>query len=220
MPGYRIPLYYRPGSSDADVIRQVFVQREYECIGQLRGVRTIIDCGANIGCTAFYLLHRYPNARLIAIEPDSANMEVCRKNLAPFKDKVTFLQAGIWSRSAPLKVLRGDYRDGREWSFQVTACAPNESPDVSGITIEKAIAALGGDWVDILKIDIEAAEGEVFSGSVNWLARVGAVAIEIHGNDCANVVHKAFDATGQWQISRRGELTRFLNMATRTLCAE
>jgi hypothetical protein len=94
----------------------------------------------------------------------------------------------------------------------VTECAPDEPPGLPGITIDEAMAALRSDWVDILKIDIEGAEAEVFSGAVGWLARVGTVAVEIHGRDCKDIVYDAFRSTGQWQISHWRELTRFLNM--------
>src|SRR5262245_5346463 len=49
--GFHYPLYYRPGTSDPDVILQVFARREYEACASERDVRLIIDCGANIGCT-------------------------------------------------------------------------------------------------------------------------------------------------------------------------
>lgn len=35
--------------------------------------------------------------------------------------------------------------------------------------------------IDLLKIDIEGAEMEVFSGRIDWLKSIGAIAIEFHG---------------------------------------
>ena len=100
--GYRFPLFFRPGGSDPWVIDQVFVRREYEAVGGLSGIEFLIDCGANIGCTTFYLLHRYPAARAVVVEPDPGNMAMCRRNLAPFADRVTFVEAGVWSSAGPL----------------------------------------------------------------------------------------------------------------------
>jgi hypothetical protein len=83
----------------------------------------IIDCGANIGCSAFYFLSKYPDAELIAIEPDEGNFP------AP-----TEKPGGIWKASSGpssrrlvnnqrLRVDRGHFGDGMEWSLQV-ACVP------------------------------------------------------------------------------------------------
>src|SRR5579885_2419490 len=41
--GYRRPFYYRVGTSDLWVIRQVFALGEYECVGSEPDVRYIID---------------------------------------------------------------------------------------------------------------------------------------------------------------------------------
>ncbi len=93
LPGFQFPLYYRTGTSDPDVIHQVFVRREYECASALPGIEFAIDCGANIGTSAFYFLHRYPKLRVVVAEPDPGNMAICHRNLAPFGSRVTFVQA-------------------------------------------------------------------------------------------------------------------------------
>jgi hypothetical protein len=107
--GYRYPFFYRENTSDAAVIRQVLGTQEYECVGHASDVSFILDCGANIGCTSFYFLNRYPNARLIAVEPDSENAQLCRRNLRPFGGRALVIQAGLWSEVVPLRVERGGY---------------------------------------------------------------------------------------------------------------
>src|ERR1700684_4468129 len=60
------PLYARPGSTDAFVFRNVFVEREYGCVDDLPDVRLIVDCGANVGYASAYFLARHPRARVVA----------------------------------------------------------------------------------------------------------------------------------------------------------
>lgn len=207
LQGYRSPLYYRENTSDADVINQVFVRREYECIAHEPNVSMIIDCGANIGCTSYFLLHHYPDARLIAVEPDAGNMAVCRRNLRPFAGRVTFVQAGVWSTPDPLRVVQGAFRDGREWSFQVRPVVAGEKPDFVGTSIESLLAADGASKVDILKIDIEGAETEIFrEGHDGWLENARLLAIELHGPECERAFASALSQY-QWEIRRSGELT-------------
>lgn len=189
--GYRHPLAVRRGGSDPLVVRQVFVHREYAPLLDLSGVEFIVDCGANVGCTTFFLLSHYPTARAVVVEPDPANMAVCRANLAPFAGRVTFLQAGVWSAAGPLVVERGTYRDGEAWSVQVRPARPNEPPDVTALTIPDVFAAAGFPRADILKIDIEGAETEVFAAARSWLPMVRHLAVETHGPECERAVAAA-----------------------------
>jgi FkbM family methyltransferase len=215
LPGYRFPLFYRAGTSDADVIHQVFVRQEYACAAGLPNIEFIVDCGANIGTSAFVLLHRYPNARATVVEPDPGNMAVCRRNLAPFGKRVTFVQAGIWSSTGPLVVERGKYRDGAEWSIQVRPAQAGEPFDVPAITIADLMSSVGFPRIDLLKVDIEAAEAEVFGpGSQAWLGRTRNLVIELHGPACERAVAAAL-AGSESRVSRHGELTLYQNIIPR-----
>jgi FkbM family methyltransferase len=183
--GFPSPVFFRDQSSDPLAIHQVFALREYEVLTGERDVRFILDLGANIGCATLFLLRHHPEASVVVVEPDPANMAVCRRNLAAFGDRVRFVQAGVWSQSVPMVVSRGEYRDGAEWSFQVRPARPGESPEFQAKTVAELIADAGFPRVDILKMDIEAAEAEVFrTGSDEWLPRVRTLIVEFHGTEC------------------------------------
>jgi len=195
--GVKAPVYVRPGTSDIDVARQVFGRGEYECVARMRDVRFIIDCGANVGLTSVLLLSRYPNARLVAIEPDSGNLAACRRNLAPFADRAVCIEAGVWSVSAPMVVVRGAYGDGRDWAHIVRPCAEGEAPDFRAVTVPQVMAEHGFSRVDLLKVDIEGAEAEVFNAAApEWLSGVRAIAIELHGAACERAFFGATAASG------------------------
>lgn len=204
--GYRHPLYYREGSSDPDVIRQVFGKLEYAAVADA-DLRTVLDLGANIGCAASFMLHRCPAARVVVVEPDADNLRVCRRTLAPFADRVTFVHAGVWPTRADLVVDRGRFGDGREWSFQVRPARPGERAGVRGLTVPDLLEIGGFDTVDLLKIDIEGTEQILFGpGSDGWLARTRTLAVELHGPGCERA---AAAAVGRFPhaVGRSGELT-------------
>jgi FkbM family methyltransferase len=194
----------------------MFVRREYQFVAGLPGIEFIIDCGANIGASAFYFLHRYPHARIVVVEPDPGNMEICRRNLAPFGDKITYVQGGVWSSTGPLVVERGQFRDGAEWSFQVRSAKQGESFDAHAFTISDLMAAGRFPRIDLLKVDIEAAEAEVFGQStLPWLVQIRNLVIELHGPECEEVVAAAMAAV-ESQTTRAGELTLFANISPRS----
>jgi FkbM family methyltransferase len=218
--GYDYPIFYRTQTSDLDVILQVFVDEQYDCVGEENSVKLIIDCGANIGCTSFYLLHRYPNAHVVAVEPDPQNFALCQRNLAPFAERVTLVNSGVWPEPVPLQIERGTYADGREWgewAIQVRPAQIGERPDMIAVTIDGLINQSGLDGVDILKIDIEGAEAALFSEGVEkWLSRTRHLAIEIHGTKCEQIFDKIMSQYS-WIGAQHGELRLCKNITTRPL---
>jgi hypothetical protein len=58
------------------------------------GIRTIVDCGANIGMTSLYFSQRYPNSRIFAIEPEPTNFKLLKQNTAAV-DRIVPLEAAI-----------------------------------------------------------------------------------------------------------------------------
>lgn len=176
--GYRHPVQVRLTGSDVAVLRQMLVTEEYRPVASLRDVRLVVDCGANIGIAAYYLLHRYPEARLIAVEPDPENCALCRQNLAPFSDRVTVLQAAIWSENRTLRIRPSSLRHGG-WARSVESW---DAGDVEGLTVAEVLRRAGEQGpIDLLKMDIEGAEDVVFRGNPPWLAMTRNIAIELHG---------------------------------------
>ncbi len=210
MRGFRHPLYVRHGTTDLSVVRQVFCHEEYSCVLGIQSPRLIVDCGANIGCTSFYLLHHFPDAKVVAVEPDGGNYEVCKRNLAPFGDQVTLLRKGVWPQAAALRVVEGtggkvEWAKG-EWAMEVRPCLSGEQPDVEGVTIPDILEQTQQDQIDLLKVDIEGAERYLFAeGTDAWLGLTRNIVIELHGEECTRVF---FDALRGYRYSQqhRGEL--------------
>src|SRR5712691_2113538 len=57
------PFYLRGQSSDLSTFDEVFFKKNY-FHKRLREIRTIIDCGANIGCTSVFMARQFPCARI------------------------------------------------------------------------------------------------------------------------------------------------------------
>ncbi len=198
------PVELRLASTDAEVYGQVITDQEYAAIID-EGARTIVDCGANIGLTSAYFLSRLPEARVIAIEPFAANAELCRRNLARYGKRATVIEAAVWNQAARLVL---DTADGSEWGVRVRPAGPQEAGDIQAIDIP----SLGAGHIDILKIDIEGSEENLFSETEqDWLPRVANIAIELHGPAREK---RFFDSLKnyRYELSHSGELTLCRNI--------
>jgi FkbM family methyltransferase len=179
-------IHYRINTTDINVLQQVFLSGEYDCAGSEPDPEFVVDCGANIGCASVYFLNRYPKARVVAVEADAGNSEVCRKNLEPYGERAKVIHGAIWPRSEPLTVERGE---GEEWSFSVRPCREGEPGEIEGVSLADLAREAPDGRIDLLKIDIEGAELELFSADVEpWLSRTKALVIELHGADCHDTV--------------------------------
>ena len=190
------PVSLRLATSDKDVFRRVFIYEEYAPLRGIENVRTIVDCGANIGLASLYLLDSYPSAQLMAIEPDPGNAAICRLNLSSFGKQAAVETTGVWSHGnwecpARLK-LEQNAGDNREWSITVRAARREEDADATGVSMAAICERTGG--IDLLKVDIEGAEQFIFSGnSASWLSQVRNIAIELHNEVCRQAFWKALD---------------------------
>ncbi len=208
------PLWARFATSDVAVFNQIFTEQEYSCLKDVETPKLILDCGANVGYSTVWFLNQYPDAKIIAIEPNRANFKLCQKNTEPYQDRVSLVRAAIWPNQSGLTIIKGS--DGRDWSWEVRECQNSEQPDFYGISINDLLEKSGFEKIDILKIDIEKSEKVVFSKNLEWLENVKNIVIELHDEECKEIFFKALSAFS-YELSRSGELTVCKNLTAKPL---
>lgn len=202
--GYRHPLFYRYNTSDQGIFYQIFLLEEYSCLNDLPEPKLIIDAGANVGFSSIYFLNKYPNAHIIAVEPDDENFKLCEKNLSFYSDRVSLIKSGIWSHQTGLTVC-GDKNN--ESAIQVKECQLGEKADIDAIDIDNLLNNSGFTSIDLLKMDIEGSESVVFfNKDAKWLTKVTNIVIELHGKECEQQFFNAL-STYNYDLSQYGELT-------------
>jgi FkbM family methyltransferase len=145
-------LLCRPDSSDFAVFWQIFVKREYRCLDNIKRARFIVDCGANVGYSAAYFLTRFPDTKLIAVEPDPANCAMLEANLAGFAGRYRVIPSAIWSRETGLIWDETERSDGQEWARVVRPIKAGETPFVIATTIGSLLSQVDAERISILKI--------------------------------------------------------------------
>src|SRR5215831_9653168 len=176
--GIAHPLWLREGTSDEDVVLEVFVRNEYRL--QLpRSPCTIVDAGANIGCSAVFFAHKYPRARILAVEPEASNYSILRKNIRPYPN-IRGVQAALWTADEVLEVV--DPGLGH-WGIQVqlpNAATQRVIGTVQGLSLPRLMSRHKIRFIDLLKMDIEGSEHLLFASRLPWLSLVGSLVMEIH----------------------------------------
>jgi FkbM family methyltransferase len=209
--GYRHPLAFRRNTSDRFIVRQVFREAEYGCIAADESLRVFVDGGANIGCTSFFLLQRFPQSQAIVIEPDDENMALCRRNLAPFGERVRYLSSALWSKSTPLKIVQPARGQAQESMISVVECPEGDVPDLDSVSLADVMPSP----VDLVKLDIEGAEREIFDhGSSEWIDRTRNLIIELHGPEARKSFQRVLSHF-DFESSESGELTYCRNLRRR-----
>jgi FkbM family methyltransferase len=153
----------------------VFVGGEYGDYLPDQPPRLIVDAGANVGSATLWFRERFPEARVIAIEPnpeaferlqrnvgDDPNVDVVNAALADSDGKASFALA---SRTS----LQGRLGGGTNGAGVLEVDALTLG------TVSERFAA--GARIDLLKLNIEGAEWPVLARP---LANVGTIAMEVH----------------------------------------
>lgn len=199
----------RENTSDPIVFREVILKEQYKPIC-IDNVKNIIDAGGNVGYTAVYFAWKYPNAKIVTIEPDKDNYEVLVENIKNYPNIIP-LRAALWGSSKNMVV----YKDNGlgAWGRQTFEAnnVENYTPEdtVKGITIGQIMNAFDMETIDILKIDIEGAEKDIFlNGADFWLPKVRIMAIELHDrmvNGCSEALVAAINRNPYFSVSQHSE---------------
>lgn len=137
----------------------------------LRPGDVVVDVGASMGVVA--LLAGKIGCRVLAIEPEQRNFEKLRRNIALNDLSCEPLRLAITDHSgtATLHVFpRG--RSGHHTLAPRDAAIATQVVECT--TIDELLERRAIERVDLLKVDVEGAEPEVFAGAASSLAR-GAI---------------------------------------------
>jgi FkbM family methyltransferase len=209
------PIFVRmKGSSDIDLFQDIFVDGglDFWRSNIDDPPRLILDLGANVGYASAVFLSLFPRAFVLAVEPDPANLEICKRSLAAYGERVKVVEGAVWHTCGQLVLSRGTFGDGREWATQVRPAGLGEAASATAWDMPTLLAMCPRNEIDILKIDIEGSEKALFSQNVDqWLPRVHNICIETHGAECAQAVAAAL-APFRYRTGQTGEYTLYLDI--------
>lgn len=191
--GIKEPFFLRMNTADIGTYILIFINEEYN-FQTYYDPKVIIDAGANIGLASIYFANKFPNAKIISIEPEKNNFEMLKRNVKSYNNIIP-LYSALWHKNENIELIdAGLGTDGfmtmnkngindvyRELPRHVpNKFFVNKSYQVPGKTVDKIIEDFGLESVDILKVDIEGSEKEVFENSSLWIEKINSIVIELH----------------------------------------
>ena len=164
----------------AGALKGIFLDDEYalEHVLQLPP-RRILDLGANIGMAASVLAAQFPGATLLLVEPDPRNLERLERAVRWNGLNASIVRSAVASAPGRLRLRVGDNPTCSALETSAMHALP-DTVEVDVMTVEDLLRHAGWDAVDLVKIDIEGTEEELLTESNAWLARTGALILEIH----------------------------------------
>lgn len=191
-PGLPHGVYLRAGTSDELVLEDVIFRQAYHADLPF-APRVILDAGANIGLSSIDFANRYPSARILALEPEPDNYALLVRNTRHYPS-ITAVHAALWNHDGEISVSSPDLKNetSGNWAF-VTHEHHQKGVRVRAVSMASLLEEFGVRTVDLVKMDIEGAEIEVFQAA-NWVHRIRALAIELHDRyrtGCAAAVDAA-----------------------------
>ncbi|MCK6617534.1 MAG: FkbM family methyltransferase [Cyclobacteriaceae bacterium] len=209
LPRYPQPIHYRPGTADLTTFREIFLREEYNLdLPTSIKPKTIIDAGANIGFTSLYFSRLYPDAIIYSLEPEQGNFELLKKNVEGYSN-IMAVQAALWNQNGTIEIA--DRGHGLRGFMVEEASGKNQT--MQAITLPSLILQHHITSIDILKIDIEGSEKEVFSGDTSWLRITKCLVIELHDRMKPGCSEAVFAALSPYHFSKtvKGENLVFIN---------
>jgi FkbM family methyltransferase len=178
-------VYLRRKSTDAVIFRQIFrngdwdftrfpqarrVMGAYDTIVRSGERPIIIDAGANVGAASLWFARQFPQASILAVEPDPGNAQMCRLNTENVGN-ITVVEAAIGSSPGVVSLSN---TVGTSVAVQTTR---SKAGVVALCTVSELVQR---GRLFIVKIDIEGFEADLFSANTDWLDHVSMVMVETH----------------------------------------
>jgi FkbM family methyltransferase len=175
-----------PLDSDLFVAAQIFGHKEYALddrstaqlnqraaeLRKIGQVPVIIDGGANVGYSALFFAANFPEALVVALEPDQNSFEALKRNTAK-QTRVLAIHGALWSHNGGVHLQ--STANGSWGRFVGDQGELTPSMTLHGLFADNP------DWRPlIVKLDIEGGEKTVVAASPDVFSSAECIMIEPH----------------------------------------
>lgn len=157
---------------------EIFVFKEYSFVSN-KEVPLILDCGAHIGIAVLFFKQKYPNAIIIAFEPQQTNVSLLKQNITENKLKdVTIISSAVSNHVGNVPLYTSGANKS-SWGNSLQASSNSAKVLTETVSVIKLSSYLE-QKIDFLKMDIEWVEEDVLREIEPKIGNVQELVIEIH----------------------------------------
>lgn len=189
--GFRATVSLRRNTSDLATFEHVFANNAFNLrrlarwreISELyarlarQGIPLILDLGANIGLASLYFAKNWPQAQIIAVEPEVQNYHMMCRNLAGIANALP-RHAAVASEDGAVRILDPN---AEAYAMRTEIVAGETPESIPALSVQSLLEkASPGATPFIAKIDIEGFEHDLFSKNTGWVEAFPIIIIEPH----------------------------------------
>jgi len=181
--GVRIAI--RHNTWDIVIVREQFIDRSYLRYFRPRAARApvVVDVGSYIGDFALYCASEL-GSRVLAYEPTAENYSVLQRNLElnpGIASRITAVHKGIAHTAQAVATVQIDGSEVHVSSYLYGDDLQSERRLFPCDTLAEALDRDGFQTVDLLKVDCEGAEYDIFTSTPRAVYdRIGGLVFEYH----------------------------------------
>lgn len=173
-------VWYENAEEFNELKREVWSHHAYY-LEDLEAPKRVLDLGAHIGLASLYFAQIYPEAQIVAYEPDLSNYALLVKNITEngLSARVECVNEAVAPKTGQLKLQAPTYPD--EWRSGVGVIPRGWRGVLQTKEIEVAargISEVLAQGAEFVKMDIEGMEYEVITHA-QW-SKVQALVVEVH----------------------------------------
>jgi FkbM family methyltransferase len=156
---------------------EIFMRQEYAFVARTESP-LIVDAGANIGLATLFFKHRYPDARILAFEPEPETFAMLQRNVSGnHLSDVSLFQLALGRDNGSVRL------QGSPGNLATTTLEGVWDDPLTDSLVEAArLSSFIDEPVDMLKLDIEGAEQAVLEDLVaaSKLHLIREMVVEYH----------------------------------------
>ena len=170
-------------------LRRVLHGREYPALHpEVYSPAVILDIGAHVGSAARYFAQRFPDARIVCIEPTPESFALLERNTRHLPNVERFNLA-FASKPGVLRIWRGKTSSGQN------SALPNEENGENFFEAQAAVpldfcAAQRLEKISVIKIDVEGLELQILANLAPLLPQVDIFYVEYHSEQLRRDIEK------------------------------
>lgn len=195
----------RDKTTDKKVFKTLFEHDGYR-INLKEPPKFIVDLGAYTGLSTVYFRQKYPYSRIVSVEPNPDLFSLLKLNTENIVSSNDIFNAAIWIDEG-YGFLKDQGTGDWGWLFSEDG---GEYASVKKITMDSIFKHLDTDFIDILKVDIEGSEKELFENSFSWIDKIGMIIIETHDRIKRGCQKAVDDATRDKFIKKKRKNTNVI----------